>query len=237
MSIAIIKIDVRKVLPYYVPVLLLVIGFVLLWKTPLTTGDLMLNLILNLMACLQGMVIAWMLFHDSGGTAAFIFSRPLSRKRLFLTRWCCGILFQFMTILVVFAIISTGLRSWIQVLMDSPYQPMVKWYELSVLGSFALYSILGYQVVMFLRLRASIVSARPSNVARQLENCVGLRSVSTIFTGDIRKLPSAITLPNDLFCAGDNSGHIGIAPLLSNARKSRLKQLKDGEILCKTKVK
>ena len=162
MSIAIIKIDVRKVLPYYVPVLLLVIGFILLWKTPLTTGDLMLNLILNLMACLQGMVIAWMLFHDSGGTAAFIFSRPLSRKRLFLTRWCCGILFQFMTILVVFAIISTGLRSWIQVLMDSPYQPMVKWYELSVLGSFALYSILGYQVVMFLRLRASIVSARPS---------------------------------------------------------------------------
>ncbi len=161
MSFAIIKIDVRKVLPYYVPVLLLVIGFILLWKTPLATGNLILNLILNLIACLQGMVIAWMLFHDSGGTAAFIFSRPLSRKRLFLTRWCCGILFQFLTILAVFAIISTGLRSWIQVLMDSPYQPMVKWYELSVLGLFALYSILGYQVVMFLRLRASIVNARP----------------------------------------------------------------------------
>ena len=161
MSIEIIKIDVRKVLPYYIPSLLLIVGFVLFWKKPLATGDLILNPILNLIACLQGMLIAWMLFHDSAGTAAFIFSRPLSRKRLFLTRWYCGISFQFLTFLAVFAVISTGLRSWIQVIMDSPYQPMVKWYELSILGSFALYSILGYQVVMFLRLRTSIVSARP----------------------------------------------------------------------------
>lgn len=161
MAIEIVKIDVRKVLPYYIPSLLLIVGFVLFWNKPLTTNDLFLSPILNLIACLQGMVIAWMLFHDSGGTAAFIFSRPLSRKRLFLTRWCCGISFQFLTILTVFAVISTGLRSWIQVLMDSPYLPMVKWYELSVLGSFALYSILGYQVVMFLRLRASIVNVRP----------------------------------------------------------------------------
>ena len=161
MSIEIIKIDARKVLPYYAPSLLLIVGFVIFWKTPLTRGDLILNPILNLIACLQGMLIAWMLFHDSGGTAAFIFSRSLSRKRLFLTRWCCGISFQLLTILAVFAVISTGLRSWIQMLMDSPYLPMVKWYELSILGSFALYSILGYQVVMFLRLRASIVNVRP----------------------------------------------------------------------------
>ena len=161
MSIEFVKIDARKVLPYYAPILLLAIGFVLFWKAPLATGDLILNLILNLIACFQGMVIAWTLFNDSGGTAAFIFSRPLSRKRLFLTRWCLGISFQLLTVLAVFVTISTGLRSAIQLLMNSPYQPMVKWYELFVLGSFALYSILGYQVVMFLRLRASIVSARP----------------------------------------------------------------------------
>ena len=162
MSIAIIKIDVRKVLPYYAPVLLVMSGFVLFWKTPLTTGDLILNLILNSIACLQGMVIAWMLFNDSRGTAAFIFSRPLSRKQLFLTRWCLGISCQLLTVLGVGVTIATGLRSAVQLLMDSPYQPMVKWYELSVLGSFALYSILGYQVVMFFRLRANIVNARPS---------------------------------------------------------------------------
>ena len=160
MSIEIVRIDARKVLPYYAPFLLLTVGYVLVEKMPLATGNLVVSLILNLTACLQGMVIAWTLFNDSGGTAAFIFSRPLSRKRLFLTRWCLGISLQLMTVLAVFVIVSTGLRSWIQMLMDSPYQPMVKWYELSVLGSFALYSILGYQVVMFLRLRASILSAR-----------------------------------------------------------------------------
>lgn len=161
MSIEVMKIDVRKVLPYYVLVLLVISGFVLFWKTPLTTGDLLLNPILNSIACLQGMLIAWMLFHDSGGTAAYIFSRPLSRNRLFLTRWCCGILFQFLTVLAIFVTISTGVRSAIQLLMNSPYQPMVKWYELSILASFALYSLLGYQSVMFLRLRAKIVGVRP----------------------------------------------------------------------------
>ena len=47
-------------------------------------------------------------------------------------------------------------------LMNSPYQPLVKWYELSVLGPIALYSILGYQLVMFLKLCLCIVSVRPS---------------------------------------------------------------------------
>ena len=163
MSIEIVKIDARKALPYYSIFLLLTVGYILFEKKPLTTGDLIVGLIVNVAACLQGMVIAWTLFNDSGGTAAYIFSRPLSRKRLFLTRWCMGISLQLLTVLAVFVIISTGVRSWIQMLMNSPYQPMVKWHELSIVGSVALYSILGYQVVMFLRLRANIVGARSSS--------------------------------------------------------------------------
>ena len=161
MSTEIIKIDVRKVLPYYIPSLLLIMGFVLFWNKPLTTSDLFLTPILNLIANLQGMLIAWMLFYDSGGISAFIFSRPLSRKRLFLTRWCLGISCQLLTVLVVGVTIATGLRSAVQLLLNSPYQPMVKWYELSILASFALYSLLGYQVVMFFRLRASVLTVRP----------------------------------------------------------------------------
>ena len=158
MFIEMLKIDVRKVCPYYAPFLLLVVGYVLFRKTPLASGDWRANLI----ACLQGTVIAWRLFNDSGGTGAFIFSRPLSRKRLFLTRWLFGISLQLLTIIAVFSLIATGLRSGIQMLMQSPYQPMVKWYELSVLGPIALFSILGYQVVMFLKLRGRIVTVRPS---------------------------------------------------------------------------
>ncbi len=156
-SIEILKIDVRKVLPYYAPFLLLTVGYVLFRKTPLGSEDWKVNLI----ACLQGMVVAWALFNDAAGTGAFIFSRPLSRKRLFLIRWGFGISLQLLTIVAVFVTIAIGLRSGIQMLMNSPYQPMVKWYELSVLGLIALYSILSYQIFMFLKLRLHIVSARP----------------------------------------------------------------------------
>ena len=158
MSIEMLKIDARKVCPYYAPVLLLTVGYVLFRKTPLSSDDWRVNLI----ACLHGMVIAWRLFNDSRGTGAFIFSRPLSRKRLFLTRWLFGVSLQLLTITAVFATIATGLRSELQLLMLSPYQPIVKWYELSVLGSITLFSILGYEVVMFLKLRARIVSVGPS---------------------------------------------------------------------------
>ncbi len=157
MSIEILKIDVRKVLPYYAPFLLLTVGYVLFRKTPLGNDDWKVNMI----ACLQGMVVAWALFNDAAGTGAFIFSRPLSRKRLFLIRWGFGISLQLLTIVAVFVTIAIGLRSGIQMLMNSPYQPMVKWYELSVLGLIALYSILSYQIFMFLKLRLRIVSGRP----------------------------------------------------------------------------
>ena len=152
MSIEIVKIDARKVLPYYIPFLLLAIAYVLFRQTPLARDD----WLVNLTACLQGMITAWRLFQDSSDTEAFVFSRPLSRSRLFLTRWSFGISLQLLTIFTVFAAIAIGLRSGIQTLMNSPYHPLVKWYELSVLGSVALFSILGYEVVMFLKLRRTV---------------------------------------------------------------------------------
>ena len=157
MSIEILKIDARKVLPYYVPFLLLTVGYVLFQKTPLGNDDWKVNSI----ACLQGMVVAWTVFNDAAGTGAFIFSRPLSRKRLFLIRWGFGISLQLLTVVTVFVTIAIGLRSGVQVLMNSPYQPLVKWYELSVLESIALYSILSYQFGVFLKLRLYVISVRP----------------------------------------------------------------------------
>lgn len=158
MSAEVLKIEGRKVLPFYALFLLLTVGYNLFEKTPLGSDDWKVNLI----ACLQGMVIAWVLFNDAAGTGAFVFSRPLSRARLFLTRWAIGISLQLLTVVVVFVAIAIGIRSGIQMLMNSPYQPLVKWYELSVLGPIALYSILGYQLVMFLKLRLCIASVRPS---------------------------------------------------------------------------
>ena len=165
MSIEILKLDVRKVLPYYAPFLLLTVGYVLFRKTPLESEDGKVFLI----AGLQGMVVAWMLFNDPAGTGAFVFSRPLSRARLFLTRWACGISLQLLTVVTVFVTIAIGLRSGVQVLMNSPYHPLVKWYELSVLESIVLYSILSYQIAVFLKLRLYVISAHP----RRWRNLLG----------------------------------------------------------------
>lgn len=157
MSTEILKLDVRKVLPYYAPFLLVTVGYVLYRKTPLGSDD----WIVNSIACLQGMVVAWMLFNDAAGTEVFVFSRPFTRARLFLARWMFGISLQLLTVVTVFVTIAIGLRSGVQVLMNSPYQPLVKWYELSVLESIALYSILSYQFGVFLKLRLYVISVRP----------------------------------------------------------------------------
>ena len=179
MSIEILKIDVRKVLPYYAPFLLLTAGYVLFQETPLASDDWKVNLI----ACLQGMVIAWTLFKDAAGTETFIFSRPLSRVRLFLIRWAFGISIQLLTVVAVFVAIASGLRSAIQILMQSPYQPMVKWYELSVLVSIALYSILGYEIVMFLKLRQRVLSVRPPTWRYNLGTVLVCVLIATILVG------------------------------------------------------
>lgn len=180
MSAEILKIDVRKVLPYYAPFLLLTVGYVLFQRAPLSSEDGKVYLI----ACLQGIVIAWAIFNDAEGTGAFVFSRPLSRVRLFLTRWTFGISLQLLTVVAVFAIIASGLRSEVQMLMNSPYQPLVKWYELSVLESIAMYSILSYQIAMFLKLRLYILSARPS--ARR--NLLGTGLVVVLFLQSLNAL-------------------------------------------------
>ena len=156
MSIEMIRIDLRKVWPYYAPFLILILGLATCQEKPLSTEDWG----LNCLAFAQGIVVAWRLFHDSGNTEGFIFSRPLSRGRLFVTRWGVGLSLHTLTIISVFLIIGSGLRSSIQNLILSPYHPTVKWYELSVLGSVALFSILSYGIVMFLKLRWNIVSVR-----------------------------------------------------------------------------
>ena len=184
MSIEILKIDVRKVLPYYVPFLLLTVGYVLFQETPLASDDWKVNLI----ACLHGMVIAWTLFKDAAGPEVFVFSRPLTRVQLFLIRWGFGISLQLLTVVAVFVTIVTGLRSTIQMLMQSPYQPMVKWYELSVLGSIALYSILSYVIVMFLKLRQRVVSVRPRTWRNLLGTVLVCVLLATILVGSFSNI-------------------------------------------------
>ncbi len=190
MSIEMMKVDLRKVWPYYAPFLLLTVGLVSCQQKPLSTEDWE----LNCLAFAQGIVVAWRLFHDSGNTEGFIFSRPLSRLRLFVSRWCVGISLHLLTIVAALFTIGSGLRNGIQNLTQSPYQPTVKWYELSVLGSVALFSIVGYEIVMFLKLRWNIVSVRPPTWRDVIGTAFAVYVMLWWYADMVRSIPNYLTI-------------------------------------------
>jgi len=149
-----VKVESRKVWRHYLQVLLAIMLFCCFYTHPLTRH----NLWLFVMAAVQGGLLAGLIFHDKGGSQPFMFTRPFSRRRLFLIRWFVGFGFQLLTLLGVFLILTSGLRCWIQLKMGSPYYPMVKWYELEVLWGMALCSLFFYQFFMFFYVRMILVS-------------------------------------------------------------------------------
>jgi hypothetical protein len=151
--------ELRKVSAFYIPALTVLIGYVLLRGRPLTGDDPMVIAI----AIGHGWLLAWRIFSDPGNTRPFIFSRPLSRRRLFLIRWISGIILQALSLCAVFALIALGLRSWLQIELGSLYHPMVRWFELEVLPSIGLFSLLAYEIGMFLKLRSEVSPDRPKS--------------------------------------------------------------------------
>ena len=151
------KLELRKIGPYYGVCLGLMAGFILFYNRPLAIS----NFVITAIAVIQGGVLAWWIFDEPGDTGSFIFSRPLSRRRLFMMRWTLGISLQLLTGALVFLLIASGLRSGVQIGMGSPYYPMVKWFELEILWSVCLFSLLGYGVQMFLKLRSRVLATQP----------------------------------------------------------------------------
>lgn len=151
------KVELRKVWAYYAPSLVVMVGYILLRNRPLASID----SVVALIAISQGWILAWRIFNDPGATRSFIFSRPLSRRSIFFTRWVLGLSFQALTIVVLFAVIALGLRSWIQIKIGSPYHPIVQWFELEILWTAGVFSLLAYEIQMFLKLRAEVLKFRP----------------------------------------------------------------------------
>ena len=175
------EIELRKVWVYYAPFLILTVGYILLNEGPLAKNDSRVVVI----AIAQGWVVAWRLFNDPGGTQSFIFSRPLSRRRLFMVRWGVGISLQLLTVAIVFLVIASGARSWLQIQAGSPYQPMVKWFELSVLWPTGLFAILAYEVQVFLKLRTQTLSNRPDTLLYTLTKWLALALIGFFLLGHV----------------------------------------------------
>lgn len=190
---AIWQLSSRRVLAWHLPVFLLLCGAVLFVTHPLGLDPPM-----AVLGAVQGWVLAYRLFVDPPGAAPFVFSRPFSRTRLFLDRWMIGLLLQGLTLVVIFAIVASGLRQAVQVhLFRSYWFPMVRWFELSTLGSVGFASLLTYQVACFVLLRRRLRGYRKKSPQKWAGNAaflalVGLIAISflvTYVTAMIRGVP------------------------------------------------
>lgn len=185
MITALLKVELRKVWAVYTPLLILVLVYMVLAPGPLKRRD----TYIALLAVGQGCLLAWLIFRDPGSTAEFLFSRPLLRKRLFLTRWGLGMGLQLLTILAVTFVLSAGLRSGFQERIGSPYYPMVRWLELDVLWSLALLSLVAYQLQVFLQIRESVVSNQISPWLSRVMQLLAIAMVTVAIHAMLNQLP------------------------------------------------
>ncbi len=146
-----IKLDLHKVAWGYAIIVCGLVAYVLGRPTPLGSGD----VIAAGGGLLQGWFVAWRIFGDRDSTQAFVFSRSFGRKRLFWHRWVLGMALQLLTLLLVFCTITFGARSYLHH-FNSPWYPMVKWYDLNVLWPVALFGLVAFNVQMFMMLRGLI---------------------------------------------------------------------------------
>jgi hypothetical protein len=99
-----------------------------------------------------GIFLAWRIFYDPPSIEAFLFSRPVSRRRFFRQRWLLGLFLQIAVLVFIAVLLSLGARCRIH--FNGPYHPMVKWYELNILKPIAIASLPAYSVMSFFLLRA-----------------------------------------------------------------------------------
>lgn len=156
-----IKFDLRKVAVGYFVSLAVFSVYVLFQPKPLKAAD-----PFALVGGIGlGIFLAWRIFHDSPSTEAFLFSRPVSRRRFFRQRWLLGLFLQIAVLVFIAALLSMGARCWIH--FNGPYHPMVRWYELNILKPIAMASLPAYSVMSFFLLRTRMLRRDAESTLRK----------------------------------------------------------------------
>jgi len=162
MNRSLLKIEFIKLRLCFVAISI-VAGYVLFCPKPLKSLD----MIAVLLGAIHGMLVGFLVYKDSGGVEAFMFSRSFSRNTLFWHRWFLGFGLQFATLLIVAAVIAVGFRRWI--FFSSAYQPMIKWYELKVIWPISFGMFAGFATSMFFTLSRRIINAeKPSTIIKRI---------------------------------------------------------------------
>jgi hypothetical protein len=146
-----------------VPVLVILLGYCLFQQTPLRHFDsavLMLSLAL-------GFALGKFVFSDKPGVRPFLFSRAYSPKRFFLVRWSFGLGVIAATALLIAAMIALGIRQGLQTaLFRNGWFPMIRWFELNVLWTFCIASLIAYHTTLFWVVRNGFLVKRKHSKPR-----------------------------------------------------------------------
>ncbi len=173
---SLIKLDLRKVLPVYLPILALLLGFILITRDVLASD----NVFVTVLAMAQAWMLAYRLFRDAPNTPSFLFSRPWSRARIFWNRWALAVTLQCITVLLVTILLMSGARARLHQ-GDLPYFPMIEPFELSVLWPIALALTITFHIIMFLMVKGAVVKPGGARTWRAIIVKIALGSILMVF--------------------------------------------------------
>jgi hypothetical protein len=173
---SLIKLDLRKVLPTYLALLVIQLGFVLGTRDILGSD----NVFVLVLAMAQGWLLAYRLFRDEPNTPSFLFSRAWSRARIFWNRWGLAIALQSVTVGLVTLLIASGTRTLLYQ-RELPFFPMVEPFELSILWPIALALVISFHIIMFLMAKGAVDTTGGGRVWRAIVVKVALGLILMVF--------------------------------------------------------
>lgn len=97
-----------------------------------------------------GVLMTLRVFHDPAGVDVWLKSRGITRRIRFQTRMLTGLFVLAVLVLWPAVLMATGIRQAVQLAFESPWFPMVRWYELTVIPQMTLYAFVPFCVVTLL---------------------------------------------------------------------------------------
>lgn len=132
MNSTILRYDARRLFPFWILSILGLGCYYLIIAAPLYSSAPFNSFPIVLGAILFGLMIGGRLIADTGATHAFVLSRGLTRRQLFLHRLVLGLLVIFATSAMLWLLLASSIRSnlhqWMQ-FEDAAYYPMLAQFE------------------------------------------------------------------------------------------------------------
>lgn len=185
------KFDLIRLVGLWLPAALIVFLFVLTEKAPIDgstwsiTGS----------AALLGSVSGWLLFADPPSTQVYLFTRGLSRERIFWNRWCLGMAGIVLVTGAAGVLIGGGLRAeWHRRwdFADAIFFPLIQRFEWRCLPMLFASATLAFCLSAFATVRRCLAQNRRGSIVgfavRRAVDAVGLAFAGFIMLGAIAQL-------------------------------------------------